>query len=69
MRHGREIAAIAIPAIVSNITTPVLGLVDIAVAGRIGEAVSIAAIAVGGTMFNLLYWMFNFLRMGTVVFH
>lgn len=42
-----------------------LGLVDIAVAGRIGEAVYIAAIAVGGTMFNLLYWMFNFLRMGT----
>ena len=65
MRHGHEIAAIAIPAIVSNITTPVLGLVDIAVAGRIGEAVFIAAIAVGGTMFNLLYWMLNFLRMGT----
>ena len=53
MRHGREIAAIAIPAIVSNITTPVLGLVDIAVAGRIGEAVFIAAIAVGLSLIHI----------------
>ena len=67
MRHGREIAAIAIPLLFQILPRRVLGLVDIAVAGRIGEAVSIAAIAVGGTMFNLLYWMFNFLRMGTAV--
>lgn len=65
MTHRREILAIALPAIVANITTPLLGLVDVAVTGHIGAAVYIAAIAVGGTMFNMLYWLFNFLRMGT----
>lgn len=62
----REINAIALPAIVTNITTPVLGLVDTTIAGHIGDgAVCIGAIAVGAAMFNLLYWVFNFLRMGT----
>lgn len=65
MKHRREIFAIAIPAIVSNITTPILGLVDVAVTGHIGAAVYIGAIAVGGSMFNMLYWLCNFLRMGT----
>lgn len=65
MKHNREIFAIALPAIVSNITTPLLGLVDVAVTGHIGAPVYIAAIAVGGTMFNMLYWLFNFLRMST----
>ncbi len=65
MKHGREIRAIALPAIVSNITTPILGLVDVAVTGHIGAAVYIGAIALGGTVFNILYWLFNFLRMGT----
>ncbi len=65
MRLRREIMAIALPAIATNITTPILGLVDVAITGHIGEPVYIAAIAVGGTMFNILYWLFNFLRMGT----
>lgn len=65
MKHRREILAIAIPAIVSNLTTPLLGLVDVAITGHLGAAVYIAAIAVGGTMFNMLYWLFNFLRMGS----
>lgn len=65
MKHRREILAIAIPAIVTNITTPLLSLVDVAVTGHIGEAVYIGAIALGGTLFNTLYWLFNFLRMGT----
>ena len=68
MKHRSEILAIAIPAIVSNITTPLLGLVDVAVTGHIGAALYIGAIAVGGTMFNMLYWLFNFLRMGTTGF-
>lgn len=63
--HRKEILAIALPAIISNLTTPVLGLVDVALAGRIDAAVVIGAIAVGGSMFNMLYWIFNFLRMGT----
>lgn len=62
---NRAILAIAVPAIVSNITTPVLGLVDVAIAGHIGAAASIGAIAVGSTMFNMLYWLFSFLRMAT----
>ena len=65
MKHRREILAIALPAIISNLTTPVLGIVDVALSGHIGDAVYIGAIAVGGTMFNLLYWLFGFLRMGS----
>ncbi len=63
--HNREILAIALPAIVSNISTPVLGLVDVAITGHIGAAAYIGAIALGSTMFNMLYWLFGFLRMGT----
>ena len=66
--NRREILAIALPAIVSNITTPVLGLVDVAITGHIGAALYIGAIAVGGSIFNMLYWLFDFLRMGTTGF-
>jgi len=65
VKHKKEVLAIAVPAIISNITTPLLGLVDVAITGRIGAAVYIGAIAVGGTMFNMLYWLFGFLRMGS----
>ena len=65
MKIRGEIASIALPAIVTNITTPLLSLVDVAITGHIGEAAYIAAIALGGTVFNTLYWLFNFLRMGT----
>ena len=61
----KEILALSIPAIITNITTPLLGLVDVAITGHMGSAVYIAAIAIGGSMFNLLYWLFAFLRMGT----
>lgn len=61
----RDISHIAIPAIVTNITTPLLSLADMAITGHIGEAAYIAAIALGGTLFNTLYWLFGFLRMGT----
>ena len=64
-KTDKEILAIALPAIASNITTPLLGLADAAITGHIGEAVFLAAIAVGGTMFNMLYWVLNFLRMGS----
>lgn len=65
LRHSSEILAIALPAIISNLATPVLGLVDVAITGHIGNAVYIGAIAVGGTVFNMLYWLFGFLRMGS----
>jgi MATE family multidrug resistance protein len=56
---------LAWPAIATNVTTPLLSLVDVAIVGHIGSAAYIGAIAIGGTMFNMLYWLFNFLRMGT----
>ena len=49
----------------ANITTPLLGMVDVAVTGHLGKAAYLAAIAVGGSMFNMLYWLFGFLRMGS----
>lgn len=61
----RSILALAIPAIIANITTPLLGLVDMAIVGHMGEAVFIAAIALGGAIFSMIYWVFAFLRMGT----
>lgn len=59
------IAGISLPAVVANITTPLLALTDVAVAGHLGAPVYIAAIAVGGTMFNMLFWLCGFLRMGS----
>lgn len=63
--HDREILKIAIPSIVSNITVPLLGLVDTTIVGHLGAASYIGAIAVGGMLFNIIYWVFGFLRMGT----
>ena len=62
---NREIFRIALPAIVSNITVPLLGLVDTAIVGHMDGAAYIGAIAVGGVIFNVIYWLFTFLRMGT----
>lgn len=62
---NRKILALAIPNIVSNITIPLLGMVDLAIVGRLGNDALIGGIAVGGTIFNFLYWNFSFLRMGT----
>ena len=62
---NRRILHIALPAIVSNITVPLLGLIDVAIVGHLGSAAYIGAIAVGGMIFNVMYWLFGFLRMGT----
>ena len=64
-QRNRQILRIALPSIVSNITVPLLGLVDVAIVGHMGSAAYIGAIAVGSMIFNLLYWLFGFLRMGT----
>lgn len=63
--RDKEILAIALPSIVSNITVPLLGLVDVSIVGHLGAAAYIGAIAVGGMLFNIIYWIFGFLRMGT----
>lgn len=62
---NKQILRLAIPSIVSNITVPLLGLVDLAIVGHFGSASYIGAIAVGTMMFNIIYWIFGFLRMGT----
>ena len=56
---------LAIPAILSNITVPLLGLSDTFISGHLGSELYIAAIAVGTMLINSLYWLFGFLRMGT----
>jgi len=61
----RKIFRLAIPNIITNITVPLLGMIDMAVAGRLGSAVFIGAIALGANIFNMIYWNFGFLRMST----
>ena len=62
---NKEILRLAIPSIISNVTVPLLGLVDLAVVGHIGNEAYISAIAVGSMIFNVMYWLLGFLRMGT----
>lgn len=62
---NRKIAGLAVPAVASNITVPLLGLCDTAVTGHLGSESYLAAIAAGGMMLNVVFWVFGFLRMGT----
>jgi hypothetical protein len=64
LRH-RDVLLIAVPIIISNVTTPLIGFVDTAVIGRLGVAHLIGGVAIGAVLFNMLYWGFGFLRMGT----
>ena len=61
----RQILTLALPSIVSNITVPLLGLCDVTIMGHVGGARHIGAIAVGSMVFNVIYWLFGFLRMTT----
>lgn len=65
MTIDRDILRIALPSIVSNITVPLLGLMDVAITGHLGAASYIGAIAIGSMVFNVMYWLFGFLRMGS----
>ena len=64
---NRDILKLAVPSILANITVPIVGMVDIAVAGHLdaSAATLIGGIAVGSMLFDLLYWNFGFLRVGT----
>lgn len=62
---NKEILRLSVPAIVSNITVPLLGLCDTAISGHLGSDLYLAAIAVGSVMLNVVFWLFGFLRMGT----
>ena len=70
---NRKILSLAIPSILANITVPLVGMVDIAVAGHLdasssgtaSSAALIGGVAIGSMLFDLLYWNFGFLRIGT----
>jgi MATE family multidrug resistance protein len=65
---NKQILRLAIPNIITNITVPLLGMVDTAIVGHLdnGDGIDyIGAIAVGTMIFNIIYWNFGFLRMGT----
>ncbi|MDD4245841.1 MAG: MATE family efflux transporter [Dysgonamonadaceae bacterium] len=61
----KKIFRLALPNIISNITVPLLGMIDISIAGHLGSAIYIGAIALGSNIFNMLYWNFGFLRMSS----
>ena len=65
---NKEILKLAIPNIITNITIPLLGLVDIALLGHLTSPVYLAAVALGSMIFNILYWGMNFIRMSTTGF-
>jgi len=62
----RRMLAIALPMTVAHLTTPMLGVVDAAVVGRLGDAALLGGVALAAVIFDMLFWGFGFLRMGTV---
>ena len=62
---NRRILLLSIPNIVTNITIPLLGMVDLGLMGHMGSQMYIGAIALGTMIFNFIFWGFGFLRMGT----
>jgi len=64
INHAR-VARLALPMTLANLSTPLLGVADAAIIGRLGQAHLLAAIAAAAMIFNFLFWSFGFLRMGT----
>ena len=64
---NKRILNLAVPNIISNITVPLLSMVDISLVGHLetSSKIHIGAISLGAMIFNILYWGFSFLRMGT----
>ena len=61
----RAVLSIAVPIMLSNVSTPLLGIVDTGVVGQVPEPTYIGAVALGALVFNFVFWGFGFLRMGT----
>jgi multidrug resistance protein, MATE family len=59
------VLAVAVPVMISNVTVPLLGVVDTGVVGQIPDPAYIGAVALGSILFNFVFWAFGFLRMGT----
>ena len=62
----RRVLKIALPIVLANITVPILGVVDTGVVGQLGQAAPIGAVGIGAIILSAIYWIFGFLRMGTV---
>ena len=62
---NKQIIRLAVPNIISNLSVPILGAVDIALMGRLASEQYLGAVAIGAAIFNMLYWGFGFLRMST----
>ncbi|WP_208351738.1 MATE family efflux transporter [Pseudaestuariivita rosea] len=65
LTHSR-VLKIAVPIVLSNATVPLLGAVDTGVVGQMGQAAPIGAVGIGAIILSSIYWIFGFLRMGTV---
>lgn len=61
----KRVLILALPIILSNVTTPLVGIVDTAVMGRMAEPRYLGATAIGAVIFSSVFWLFGFLRMGT----
>jgi len=62
----RQVFALALPAMLANITTPLVGVVATAAIGRLGDAAALGGVAMASLVFDCLFWLCGFLRMGTV---
>ena len=62
---NRQILRLAIPNIISNLSVPLLSSADTAILGHLDQVYYLGALAIGGVIFNFIYWGFGFLRMGT----
>jgi len=63
--YRRTMWSLSWPAMISGLSVPILGLIDTAIVGRIETPVALGAVALGSWLFDMLYWSFGFLRMGT----
>jgi MATE family multidrug resistance protein len=63
-----QVFAIAGPAMVANLTTPLIGIVSTTAIGRLGDATLLGGVAIASVLFDCMFWLFGFLRMSTVAF-
>jgi MATE family, multidrug efflux pump len=64
----RQVFAIAGPAMIANLTTPLIGIVSTTAIGRLGDATLLGGVAMASVLFDCLFWLFAFLRMSSVAF-
>jgi Na+-driven multidrug efflux pump len=63
-----QVFAIAGPAMMANLTTPLIGIVSTTAIGRLGDAALLGGVAMASVIFDCMFWLFGFLRMSTLAF-